>query len=58
MNKDWHANNRMPKNATMEQRIRWQEEHARVYGCRPLQASVRAVIERSQTASPPPTRPT
>jgi len=45
MNKDWHAKNRIPKNARLAQRIRWQEEHAAVCACRPVSASVRAAIE-------------
>jgi len=45
MNKDWHANNKMPKNAAMDQRVRWHEEHARVCGCRPIPPTVPAAIE-------------
>jgi len=45
MNKDWHAKNRMPKNATMDQRIRWHEEHAGLCACRPIPPTVRAAIE-------------
>ena len=44
-NKDLHAKNRMPKNASMEQRIRWHEDHARICGCRPIPPTVRAAIE-------------
>jgi hypothetical protein len=45
MNKDWHAKNRMPKKATMDQRVRWHVEHARTCACRPIPATVRAEIE-------------
>jgi hypothetical protein len=45
MNKNWHAKNRMPQNATMEQRVRWHEEHARACGCRPIPPSVQATME-------------
>ena len=45
MNKDWHAKNRMPKNATMNERVRWHEEHALACGCRPVPRTVQAEIE-------------
>jgi hypothetical protein len=45
MNRDWHAKNRMPKNPTMEQLVRWHEAHARVCGCRPIPPTVRTAIE-------------
>ena len=34
INKDWHLNHRMPKNATLEQRARWHAGHLRVCNCR------------------------
>jgi len=46
MNTEWHGKNRMPKNATMEQRARWHEEHARVCGCRPIPPTVQAAMEK------------
>jgi len=59
MNKDWHAKNRMPKSATIEQRVRWHQEQARIRGCRPVPPSVRAAIqERSTVDSPVQARPT
>ena len=57
MNKDWHAKNSMPKNATMEQRLRWHKEHAPACGCRPIPPSLRGAIEKSGAGSPPPPRP-
>ena len=59
MNRDWHAKNRMPKNAMIEQRVRWHEEHARICGCRPLPPGVRAAIQKRSTVdSPVQARPT
>ena len=46
MNRDWHAKNQMPKRATLEERVRWHEEHARVCGCRPMPPTVLAAIEK------------
>jgi hypothetical protein len=36
INADWHHANRMPRNATTEQRIAWRRAHARNCGCRPI----------------------
>ncbi len=35
INADWHKKNRMPRNATVEQRIKWHAEHNKHCGCRP-----------------------
>lgn len=33
-NKSWHEQNRMPKNATLQQRIAWHVAHAKACRCR------------------------
>ena len=43
--KAWHLANRMPKDATMDQRIKWYAEHAKVCGCREVPASVQAAAK-------------
>jgi len=40
MNADWHRANRMPPNATAQQRADWHYEHARHCGCRALTPSI------------------
>ena len=35
-NKEWHLAYRMPKNATMQQRINWHIEHQKNCSCRPI----------------------
>lgn len=35
INKEWHLANRMPKNASIDQRIAWHTEHAKNCSCRP-----------------------
>lgn len=35
-NKDWHEKNKMPKNATFEQRVNWHLEHHKNCTCRPI----------------------
>ncbi len=41
VNKDWHIKNKMPSNATMNQRIQWHADHARECGCAPIPPSIR-----------------
>ncbi len=36
MNKTWHDQNKIPKNASLEERIRWHTEHAKHCDCRPI----------------------
>jgi len=50
INREWHEKNRMPKNATDEQRLKWHLEHAKHCDCRPLtkdfEAKLRAKARR------------
>ncbi|MFH0873529.1 MAG: hypothetical protein V1846_01665 [Candidatus Komeilibacteria bacterium] len=34
INKPWHLTHRMPKNATIDQRVAWHKEHLKKCGCR------------------------
>jgi len=36
INKAWHEKNRMPKNPTLAQRIKWHIEHQANCNCRPI----------------------
>jgi hypothetical protein len=36
MNEQWHKQNRMPKNPTIEQRIKWHLEHQKACDCREI----------------------
>ena len=36
INEQWHEQNRMPKNPSLETRINWHLEHARECSCRPI----------------------
>jgi hypothetical protein len=40
INAEWHARHKMPKNPTMDQRVKWHLEHSRHCGCRPLSGHV------------------
>ncbi len=41
INKKWHQANKMPKNASLEQRVRWHVDHARECGCRPIPKTIK-----------------
>jgi hypothetical protein len=38
INKAWHEANKMPKNPTLEEKIRWREGHAKNCQCRDSKA--------------------
>jgi len=44
MNAAWHAKHRMPRNATLAQRVRWHMAHEKHCGCRPMPRNVRQAI--------------
>ena len=48
LNADWHAHNRMPARATLEQRIAWHVEHAKHCACRPTPEKLRDEIRRRE----------
>jgi hypothetical protein len=36
INREWHLENRMPKNPSFEQRVKWHLEHQKNCKCRPI----------------------
>ena len=36
INKEWHLKNKIPKNATFEQKVKWHLEHQKNCACRPI----------------------
>lgn len=40
LNREWHLKNRMPQNATFEQRVKWHLEHQKHCQCRPIPAKL------------------
>jgi mutator protein MutT len=47
INKNWHRKNKMPKNATLNQRIQWHVDHARECACRPIPKNIQdKLLER------------
>lgn len=45
MNKDWHAQNKMPPNPTLEQRIQWHREHQKHCRCREAPKSLQPYLK-------------
>ena len=44
-NSDWHAANRLAKNATIDEKIGWHLRHAQNCGCRPMPKSIENQIK-------------
>jgi hypothetical protein len=44
LNKSWHLQHRMPKNATLEQRIAWHKDHQKNCSCREMPKSIKEAI--------------
>ncbi|MBI2061224.1 MAG: hypothetical protein HYT87_15910 [Nitrospirae bacterium] len=45
INKVWHLANKMPKNPTHEERMRWHVAHNRKCQCHPASAKLQSEIE-------------
>ena len=45
INKEWHLKHKMPKNPTLEQRIKWHLAHEKHCTCRPIPDKLNAVID-------------
>jgi hypothetical protein len=50
MNAAWHQRNRMPKRATLAQRVAWHLEHQKHCACRPLPATIVAALKAKAAA--------
>jgi hypothetical protein len=48
MNREWHRNHRLARNASKEERIAWHREHAKTCGCRPPPGSIAADLRKRQ----------
>jgi len=45
INKTWHLKNKMPKNPTLEQRLKWHKDHAKNCQCRPISEKLSLLIK-------------
>jgi hypothetical protein len=46
INKEWHEKHRMPKNATIAQRIEWHLEHERHCSCRTMPEKLKEELRK------------
>ncbi|WP_168172415.1 hypothetical protein [Cellvibrio sp. PSBB023] len=40
LNAEWHRNNKMPTNPTLEQKLEWHLAHTKYCACRPMPQSL------------------
>ena len=52
LNKDWHLAHRMPKNATIAQRIAWHLEHQANCSCRDIPEKLKQEIAKGHYSTP------
>lgn len=46
LNADWHAKHKMPKNPSLDQRVKWHMEHARHCSCHPLSGKIQEEVKK------------
>lgn len=56
LNRAWHLAHRMPANATLEQRIEWHLEHARVCKCREMPETIKKELRKRKLSNTVPRR--
>jgi hypothetical protein len=49
LNKEWHSANRMPVNATLEQRIAWHIEYKKYCSCRDMPEKLKMEMMKRKT---------
>jgi hypothetical protein len=54
LNRAWHAEHRLARNATLEERLDWHLAHAAACGCRDMPASIRKELEARGLVGPTP----
>jgi len=50
INATWHRAHPMPKNPTLDERIRWHEDHSVQCGCRPIPEGLKKEITKRARA--------
>ncbi len=51
INKEWHERNKMPKNPTEEQRLKWHIEHEKNCQCRPMPAKLKEKLSKESKSA-------
>jgi hypothetical protein len=46
INAEWHKKNPMPRNPSLEQRLKWHKEHAKECACRPIPENLAQGMKR------------
>lgn len=46
INAEWHKENRMPKNSSLAERVKWYLEHAKKWACQPMPLSIQKEIQK------------
>lgn len=46
INAAWHTKHKMPQNPTLDDRVAWHLEHAKMCSCRPLGGKILAEIKK------------
>ena len=46
INREWHSKNKMPKNPTLEQRVKWHLAHQENCTCRPIAGKLAEEIKK------------
>ena len=49
INREWHLKNKMPKNPTLEQRVKWHMAHAKNCSCRPMPEKLLLEMRKMKT---------
>lgn len=50
VNKKWHETHKMPKNASIEERVKWHVGHAKNCSCRGIPKKLLDVIKKMKAA--------
>jgi hypothetical protein len=45
INKEWHFKNKMPKNPTHDQRMKWHQAHNKICQCYPLSDKLKGELK-------------
>jgi hypothetical protein len=54
INREWHQSHKLPRNATLEQRLEWHLSHAVNCGCRDMPESIKRELENRGLTVPTP----
>lgn len=54
INREWHEAHKLPRNATLEQRLDWHLSHAANCGCRDMPENIKRELENRGLTAPTP----